>query len=227
MSRLPLIASVVAVLGVGGWYLSTPASGPSASNELADRLVGAANAQETEALDTSTIKEMQIGNPEASVTVIEYASYTCPHCASFHAGTYKDLKADYIDTGKINFIYREVYFDRFGLWASAVARCAGTPESFFGISDLLYKEQSTWARAGDPAAIVEELRKLGRLAGLDGDTLESCLQDGEKLRTLVQWYTENAEEHGISSTPSFVINGTTHRNMNYQAMQELIDDASS
>ncbi len=227
MSRLSLIASVVALLGLGGWYLSTPASGPSASAELADRLVGAANAQDAGDLDTSTIKEMRLGNADAPVTVVEYASYTCPHCASFHAGNYKQLKSDYIDTGKINFVYREVYFDRYGLWASAVARCAGTPESFFGISDLLYKGQSTWARAGEPAAIVDELRKIGLLAGLDSETLESCLQDGTKLRTLVQWYTENAERDGVSSTPSFVINGTTYRNMSYSEMQEIIDAASS
>ena len=183
-------------------------------------------AQDAE-LDTSSIIEMQIGNPDAPVTVIEYASYTCPHCASFHAGNYKKLKADYIDTGKINFVYREVYFDRFGVWASALARCAG-PEKFFGITDLLYSGQSTWARAGggDPGAIVEEIRKIGRLAGLDGESIEACLQDGDKLRTLVAWYQENAEEHGIQSTPSFVINGQTHNNMAYPEMQRLIDEAA-
>ncbi|MEP1536117.1 MAG: DsbA family protein [Paracoccaceae bacterium] len=186
----------------------------------------AATAQDAN-LDTSSILEMQIGNPDAAVTVIEYASYTCPHCASFHKGNFKKLKADYIDTGKINFVYREVYFDRFGVWASALARCAG-PEKFFGISDLLYDGQATWARAGggDPAAIVGEIRKIGRLAGLDGDSIEACLQDGDKLRTLVAWYQENAEEHGIQSTPSFVINGQTHNNMAYPEMQRLIDEAA-
>ncbi len=183
-------------------------------------------AQDAE-LDTSSVIEMQIGNPDAPVTVIEYASYTCPHCATFHKGNFKQLKADYIDTGKINFIYREVYFDRFGVWASALARCAG-PEKFFGISDLLYEGQSTWARAGggDPAAIVGEIRKIGRLAGLDGDSIEACLQDGTKLRTLVAWYQENAEEHSIQSTPSFVINGQTYNNMAYDEMKRLIDEAA-
>jgi len=224
-----MIAAVVAVAGVGGWYLTTPSSAPTASNELAERLVGAANAQSAEALDTSTIKEMQQGNPDAPVTVIEYASYTCPHCASFHSGNYKQLKADYIDTGKINFVYREVYFDRPGLWASAVARCAGTDAAFFGINDLLYTGQAEWvgpSRGGDTAGTVDELRKIGRLAGLDGDTLEACLQNGDKLRTLVAWYQENAEEHGVQSTPSFVINGTTYRNMAYDEMRGIIDDAA-
>ncbi|MEO0753146.1 MAG: thioredoxin domain-containing protein, partial [Pseudomonadota bacterium] len=72
----------------------------------------------------------------------------------------------------------------------------------------------------------EELRKIGRLAGLDNDTLEACLQDGDNLRTLVAWYQQNAEEDGIRSTPSFVINGTTYNNMNYDEMARLIDEAA-
>jgi protein-disulfide isomerase len=167
---------------------------------------------------------MRLGDPDAPVTLIEYASFTCPHCATFHQGAYKQLKEDYIDTGKINFVYREVYFDRYGLWASAIARCAG-PDKFFGITDLIYKGQSDWARAGGPTEIVEELRKIGRLAGIENDQLESCLQDGDKLRTLVAWYQENTEEHGITSTPSFVLNGETITNMPYAEMSALIDEA--
>lgn len=224
MSRLIIAAAAVAVLGLGGWYLSTPSGDSSSTNlELSDPLVGAANAQDSD-VDISSIEEMRLGNPDAPVTVIEYASYTCPHCASFHAGTFKELKADYIDTGKINFIYREVYFDRYGLWASAIARCAG-PEKFFGISDLIYKGQSSWTRAGEPGAIVDELRKIGRLAGLESEQLETCLQDGDKLRTLVAWFEANRDADGIRSTPSFVINGTTYNNMAYDEMRGLIDEA--
>ena len=224
MSRLTVIAAALLVVALGGWYLTQSSSGTRASADLGERLVGAANAQEGE-IDTSTIKEMTLGNPDAPVTVIEYASYTCPHCATFHTGAFKQLKADYIDPGKINFIYREVYFDRYGLWASAVARCAG-PEKFFGISDMLYQQQSQWARAGEPAAIVDELRRIGRVAGLENETLESCLQNADHLRTLVAWYQENAEEHGIQSTPSFVIDGTTYQNMSYEEMSALIDEAA-
>lgn len=230
MKRLfPVLAFAIGVAGYF-WYTSTPTSGPSPDQTAqAERLLGAANAQTSEAdVDTSTIVDMTLGNPDAPVTVIEYASYTCPHCASFHAGTFKQIKADYIDTGKINFVYREVYFDRFGLWASAIARCAGTPETFFGISDLLYTGQATWSRAGggDPAAIADELRKIGRLAGLEGDAIEACLTDADKLRTLVAWYQENAAADGIDSTPSFVIDGKKYNNMNYADMARLIDEAA-
>lgn len=216
MNRRHVLLSSAAVLATGGYVLTRPAEGEG-------DLPGAAFAQETE-IDTSIISEMQMGDADAAVTVIEYASYTCPHCATFHQGPFKQLKADYIDTGKINFIYREVYFDRYGLWASMIARCGGG-ERFFGISDLIYERQSEWARAGSAPQIADELRKIGRLAGLDNDALESCLQDQQMAQTLVAWYQENAEEHGIRSTPSFVINGQTYTNMAYPEFSSLIDEA--
>ncbi len=222
MSRMMIISAAVAAIGLGAYFVTTPGSNPVTP---ADPL-GAANAQEAGDVDTSTIVDMSLGNPDAPVTVVEYASYTCPHCARFHEGPFKELKAEYIDTGKINFVYREVYFDRYGLWASMIARCAGTPESFFGMSDLIYQGQSTWSRAGDPSAIVGELRKIGLLAGLDNDTMEACLQDGDKARTLVAWYQENATADGVDSTPSFIINGTKYTNMSFAEMAEVIDAAA-
>lgn len=219
MPRMMIIATAVAVIGLGAYFVTSP-TGTSVSP--VDPF-GAANAQETADIDTSVIEDMAAGNPDAPVTVIEYASFTCPHCATFHSGPYKQLKADYIDTGKINFVYREVYFDRYGLWASMIARCAGTTQSFFGISEIIYERQSEWSRAGDPAAIVNELRKIGLLAGLDAETMEACLQDGDTARTLVAWYQENAEADGIDSTPSFVINGTKYSNMQYSEMVEIIE----
>ena len=221
MSRIIAILGALVVVAFGAFYVL----GNSSDTAPADPL-GAANAQDTAAdVDTSSIADMTAGNPDAPVTVIEYASFTCPHCAAFHTGPYKQLKTDYIDTGKINFVYREVYFDRYGLWASMIARCAG-PDKFFGMADLIYSGQSEWSRAGEPAAIIDELRKIGRLAGLDGDTLEACLQDGEKAKTLVAWYQENAEADGIESTPSFVINGKKYSNMAYDEMAKLIDEAA-
>ncbi|WP_282128753.1 DsbA family protein [Roseobacter litoralis] len=222
MSRMMIISAAVAVIGLGAYFVTSTGTNPvTPANPL-----GAANAQEAADIDTSTIVDMSLGNPDAPVTVIEYASYTCPHCARFHEGPFKQLKTDYIDTGKINFVYREVYFDRYGLWASMIARCAGTPESFFGMSDLIYQNQSEWSRAGEPAAIVDELRKVGLLAGLDRDTMEACLQNGDKAQTLVAWYQENATADGIESTPSFLINGQKYSNMSYAEMAEAIDAAA-
>ena len=94
------------------------------------------------------------------------------------------------------------------------------------MSDLIYKNQSEWVSAGEPAAIVEELRKIGRLAGLDADSMEACLQDEDKARTLVAWYQANATEDGVDSTPSFVINGKKYSNMSFAEMAEVIDAAT-
>lgn len=164
-----------------------------------------------------------LGAEDAPVEIIEYASYTCPHCATFHQGVFKNLKQDYIDTGKVKFTYREVYFDRYGLWGSLVARCGGE-ERFFGITEMIYDTQSQWSRAGSEAAIADELRKIGRIAGIENDQLEACLGNGDKARALIEWYQANAEEHGITSTPSFVIDGTTYSNMTYGEFQEIIDE---
>jgi len=221
MNRILPIFAAVAVVAVGGWYVFGGQN--TVSNTPVNPLAGAASAQSAE-VDTSTIVDMSQGNPDADVTVIEYASFTCPHCATFHKGGYKDLKADYIDTGKINFVYREVYFDRYGLWASMVARCGGQ-EKYFGITDLIYAGQSEWSRAGEPAAIVEELRKIGRLAGIENETLDACLQDATKAQTLVSWYEENAKSDGIESTPSFIINGKKYSNMAYSEMKDIIEAA--
>ncbi|AAV96672.1 DsbA family protein [Ruegeria pomeroyi] len=217
MNRLGTLVFAGVAIAAGAYWLTLPSQG----NLPANPLVGSAEAQQAE-IDTSSIVEMVQGAEDAPVEVIEYASYTCPHCAAFHEGPYKKLKADFIDTGKVRFIYREVYFDRYGLWASMVARCAG-PEKFFGISDLIYKGQAEWSRAGGPAEIAEELRKIGRLAGIENDKLEACLGDATKAQTLVAWYQEHATRDDINSTPSFMINGKKVENQAYDGFKALIE----
>lgn len=186
-----------------------------------DRTGATALAQAAE-VDTSTIVEMSLGDPDAPVTVVEYASFTCPHCATFHQSVFKDLKKDYIDTGKVHFIYREVYFDRYGLWASMVARCGGQ-ERFFGIADMVYSTQSEWTAGGDPAAIVESLRRIGRTAGLSNEQLDACLSNADSAQTLVAWYQENAAADNVQSTPSFLIDGKPYSNMSLAEFSEAID----
>lgn len=191
-----------------------------------DDIVGAAFAQDAADVDTSMIQEMSLGNPDAAVTVTEYASFTCPHCARFHAEGFKNLKADYIDTGKINFVYREVYFDRFGLWAGIVARCGDEAENrYFGIADMIYEQQSTWARQEDPADVVESLRKIGKTAGLTDEQLDQCFTDGDKAQALYALWLQRSEADDITSTPSFLINGEKYSNMPYEEMKDVIDEA--
>ena len=207
-------------VGLGVWLNQSP---QTAALDQEFALPFAANAQSSYAdAEATEIIDMVQGVEDAPITVIEYASFTCPHCARFHSDVYKLLRKNYIDTGKIKFIFREVYFDKYGMWASMIARCSG-PDRFFGMTDLILNSQSTWARAGDDLAIVEALRKIGRLSGMEDAALDSCLQDGNKLRALVGWYKENAQRDGIQSTPSFLIDGQPYKNMNYEEFAKILD----
>ena len=208
-------------VGLGVWLNQSP---QTAALDQEFALPFAANAQSSDADAGATeIIDMVQGAEDAPITVIEYASFTCPHCARFHSDVYKLLRKNYIDTGKIKFIFREVYFDKYGMWASMIARCSG-PDRFFGMTDLILNSQSTWARAGDDLAIVEALRKIGRLSGMQDAALDSCLQDGDKLRALVGWYKENAQRDGIQSTPSFLIYGQPYKNMDYEEFAKILDE---
>jgi len=208
-------------VGLGVWLNQSP---QTAALDQEFALPFAANAQSSDAdAGAAEIIDMVQGAEDAPITVIEYASFTCPHCARFHSDVYKLLRKNYIDTGKVKFIFREVYFDKYGMWASMIARCSG-PDRFFGMTDLILNSQSTWARAGDDLAIVEALRKIGRLSGMQDAALDSCLQDGEKLRALVGWYKENAQRDGIQSTPSFLIDGQPYKNMDYEEFAKILDE---
>ena len=217
--------SLVAVFAVAlaiGYLLIKPEPTQNTDNfELP--FAASAQSADAETADTRSIEEMVMGDPDAPLTVIEYASFTCPHCASFHENTYGDLKKNYIDTGKIKFVFREIYFDKYGIWASMIARCAG-PKKFFGLTDILLSSQSTWARAGDDLAIVNELSKIARLAGLEEEQIQSCLRDGDKIKALVAWYKDNATADGVRSTPSFMIDGQLYSNMDYNEFSKLLDE---
>lgn len=189
----------------------------------------AAQAQETTTAPATTteapaitVADYGIGALDAPVKIVEYLSFTCPHCAHFHADVYPKLKAEYIDTGKVRLEYHEVYFDRYGLWAAMMARCGGEMR-YFGITDILYDTQSDWAASDDPAAVVASLKKIGRTAGMDDATLDACMNDADMAKALVAHYETNFKADGIEGTPTFIINGTKHSNMSYEDMKALID----
>ena len=100
-----------------------------------------------------------LGNPDAPVTIIEYASLTCPHCAQFHTEVLPELKERYIDPGKVRLIYRDFPLDQMALAAAALAHCAG-PERYFSMLDVLFETQSNWAQADDPITAIKRLGKL-------------------------------------------------------------------
>lgn len=207
-------AAAVVVAG-GAWFATQQPQQPGTTQ------IATVTTEEAATTDTSGITEMTLGSDDAPITMVEYASFTCPHCASFHRSVFKDLKTDYIDTGKVKFIYRDVYFDQFGLWAAMIARCE--PTRFFGVSGMLYDQQKDWIGDANPAGIAERLRKIGLVAGLENDQMEACLADEDKARSLVAWYQENATADDVTGTPTLIIDGEKHSNMTYKDLKEILD----
>jgi len=154
------------------------------------------------------------GDPDAPVTIVEYASLTCPHCASFHQSSYPTIKADYIDTGKAKLIMREIYFDQFGLYASMIARCGGE-KAYYPLIDMFLNRQTDWYQAHvgaynqtkNPQPMIDEMFKFGRTVGMSNERMTQCLSDQEMLERLVTDFQTNSTEDGVRSTPTFFING--------------------
>jgi protein-disulfide isomerase len=174
------------------------------------------------AQDAPEVTDFSIGPADAKVQIVEYASFTCPHCASFHDAAFKPLKAEYIDTGKVRFTYREVYFDRYGLWAAMIARCGGEMK-YFGIADILFETQKDWAGSDDANVVVENLKKIGRTAGMDDAAMDVCLKDGAMAEAMVAHYQKNATADAIEGTPTLIINGEKHSNMSYADLKAILD----
>ena len=218
--NLMLTALAASAAGVVGWqYNARPGQTPLVSMQaVAEEAAPAA----TPALALPEVKEMFLGNPDAAVTVIEYGSFTCPHCAAFSNDVFPLLKAEYIDTGKIKFIYREVYFDRLGLWAGMLARCQGGLR-YFGVADLLYANQSDWVQKESPQEIVEAMYALGRQTGLTDAQMETCIQDQPMAEALVAEFQKNFDADKVEGTPTFILNGTKFTNMPWDEFKGELD----
>lgn len=178
------------------------------------------SASAQDAVDTAAaLQERSIGSPDAPVTMIEYFSLTCPACASFHNDVYDDLKEKYLDTGKVRFVYKEFPRDGVDLRAGMMARCAD-PRRYSGLIQVLFKSQPNWTRARDPIA---EIAKIGRLAGIDDATFESCLAS-EALANGILTERQNASARGVRSTPTFDIGGQLYAgSRSIEELSEIID----
>lgn len=148
-------------------------------------------------------QEQVLGRADAPITMIEYSSLTCPHCASFHADTLPRIKVDYIDTGKVRLIYRDFPLDRAALQAAQLAHCGGA-DRFFPILEMLFASQAQWSRADDLGAA---LGRIGRFAGLDPGTVAACLADQELMDGIIASRFDGQQRFAVAATPSFVING--------------------
>jgi len=150
--------------------------------------------------------DIVLGKADAPVTMIEYASMTCPHCAAFHENVLPALKQKYIDTGKLKLIFREFPLDGVALRASMMARCAGEAKAY-PLIDILFKQQKIWATSQDPIAALSQIAKLG---GMSQSSFETCLADEALMKQLVQSRQDGADKFEIKGTPSFIIDGKTY-----------------
>ncbi|MFQ5955022.1 MAG: DsbA family protein [Kiloniellales bacterium] len=163
--------------------------------------------------------DRSLGAADAPVTMIEYASLTCPHCASFHKETLPRLMEEYIDTGKVKLIYRDFPFDELALRAAMMARCA-EPARFFGLIEVLFRGQDHWSRAKDPMAA---LRRIGRMAGMSNEKFDACMADRKVEVAILGGRLKAAREQEVNSTPTFFING--HKvagNQPYEVFDEIL-----
>ena len=179
---------------------------------------------ENTATNPINIPDMEMGFDDAPITIIEYASFTCIHCARFHKNIFPSLRKNYIETNKVKFIYREVYFDAPGIWAAQIARCRNN-EKYFGISDLLYTKRDEWF-TNDNAVTVQNLFKIGNIAGLKKAEIEACLYNKELQEALIARFQDTSREYNVKSTPTLILNGQNIGTVSsYTELSELIEEA--
>jgi len=144
-----------------------------------------------------------LGKPDAPITIFEYASLTCPHCAEFDRETLPKLKETWLDTGKARLIFRDFPLDASALKAAMLARCA-PPDQFYGFIDVLFRGQQSWAVSRD---LDGSLGKLAKLGGLSDETFAACMKNDELQKKIVAERYQAEKEYGVDSTPTFFING--------------------
>lgn len=143
------------------------------------------------------------GDPEAPNTIIEYASFTCGHCANFHNTKMAEVQERLIDTGRVFWVFRDFPLDGLALRAGMLARCA--PENqFFPIVGQLFATQNQWARAADPIAA---LARIGQMAGMSRESFEACMVDEELANRIIELRVGGEDRYSVSATPTFVVNG--------------------
>jgi len=197
-------AAAVAIVAAGGtgYYIWTrpvaagPASPPPRSGG------------DAELMTPGPLGEQALGSANAPVTIIEYASMTCPACAQFHETTYPELKKRYIDTGKVRFIFREFPLDQLAAAAFMLARCAGN-DKYFPLIEALFAKQTEWAVPRP----LEPLFAIARQAGFTQDSFDACLKNQQVLEGIEQVRQRAAQRFNVQSTPTFFINGKLFRGL--------------
>jgi protein-disulfide isomerase len=154
-------------------------------------------------VDESPLPEIAIGKADAPVTIIEYSSLSCPHCAAFHRDVFPALKSEYIDTGKARYVMREFPLNESALAGAVLARCLD-PSRYVAFADLLFSKQEEWAYKQDA---LTPLKDIAKQAGMTSDEFDKCI-DNEALQKKILDVRDEGQKKGVNATPNFFINGT-------------------
>jgi protein-disulfide isomerase len=171
-------------------------------------LIANAAAQGASAADVAkpvSLPDMALGPATATVTITEYASMTCPHCADFNEKVFPKIKSEYIDTNKVRYVFREFPLDIKAAAGSMLARCIAKDDAgkYFAVIDMLFRQQNDWVVKNT----TETLTRIGKQAGLSGQQVEDCLKDQALLDKIAADQKYAADVLKVNSTPSFFING--------------------
>ena len=174
-----------------------------------------------EIVKAKTDEEIFLGNKDAKIVVIEYASMTCIHCATFHKNVYPKIKENYIDTNKIKFIFRDFPLDKQALFASVLAKCA-PKDKYFNFVKLILTNQEKWISNDD--TFMNKLRNIGKLAGLNENKINSCFKDEKMVDNIIRTRSIGEEKYNINSTPSLIINEKKYSAMSYENFEKIIEN---
>jgi len=206
---LALVPLLVAV-GLAAGSLPVKAAKSSVAVQLAD------------ATDALYPDDMYLGKPDAKITVIEYASLSCPHCANFNKDVLPKIKAEYIDKGLVRWVFRDYPLNRPAFQAAILAHCA-SPMHYFSLVDQLFQSQDYWLTQPDPLAA---LKQIGASVGVDDKAFEACLNDEALKNKILTRVQEANDKYKIDATPTFVIKGVTHAGeLPYDDFKKLLDQA--
>ncbi len=181
-------------------------SGPDGFGAGKLSFIGRAEAQTVDMaklMEPGPLPDQVLGKADAPVTIVEYASMTCSHCAHFHATTYPVLKEKYIDTGKVKFILREFPLDIVAKAAFMLARCGGEGK-YYPMVDVLFDNQKSWAFTNNPA---QALLAIAKQSGMTEQQFNTCLSDAKLAENVNATAERGAKDFGVDSTPTFFING--------------------
>ena len=176
-----------------------------------------ANSQVVDTLEAGSPKTL--GDSNAPIKMIEFASLTCGHCAKFHKEVMPLLKRKYIDEGKIYFTYNDFPLDKFALKASIIARCSG--DKFFGFLDVFYKKQKDWTRTKDP---LKSLLKMAKIGGVKDEDIKVCLGNKSIEDNLLKDRLKFSKKYEITATPTIILNGSKYEgDLTFEALELKIN----